>query len=145
MRFLLLLITMAVCLTACDHRQPSSSILSDAEVQKKLAGTWRGKGEYGVCTFVVASNGDYAAQTVFTKAALKRPNDIRNLSTEGTWIIKDGVLIATCTKSNASNAPLYLPMIDRLTIVRLDDRELVTRYDGQRPEIFEMVYQRVMK
>jgi hypothetical protein len=138
MRFMSLLITMAVCLTACGHHQPSLSSLSDAEVQKKLTGTWREQGEHAVCTFVVASNGDFVTQGVFNEA-----HGVRKLTMKGTWIVKNGILIQTYTKSSQTNA--HLPISDPLAIVRLDDRELVLRYDGRRPEIIEMVYQRVIK
>jgi hypothetical protein len=88
MKCVLFLITLAVCLPACDHPRASLSSSSDAEIQKKLAGTWRRENGKWSCVVVVGSNGNYAAQS----------DSIRNVSEEGTWIIKDRKLIS-CLRS----------------------------------------------
>jgi len=130
MKCMFFLITLAVCLTACD-RQPSPSFSSDAEVHKKLVGTWREENGKRYCIWVFDSNGNYGAQS----------DGIRNVTEEGTWIVKDRILKETRTKSNRTDA--VLPSIARYIIVRLDDRELVMRLE-ERPEI-AVVYRKEMK
>ena len=133
MKCLLFLITLAVCLAGCDHHQPSLSSLSDAEIQKKLVGTWREGGHEKYSIVVVDSNGNFEAQS----------DPSRNITDGGTWIIKDRKLIWTYTKSNQTMAPAYLPNSNRCIIVRLDDRELVMKLEDD-PEHMA-IYQKQMK
>ena len=51
----------------------------------------------------------------------------------GTYVVKDGMLIQTMTKSRSTNTNMRLPMVfPPLRIVRIDDRELVVRTE-ERP------------
>jgi hypothetical protein len=70
-------------------------------------------------TIKVASNGSYTCQITSHS-----PSDgLRKSGLEGTFQVKDGVLIDTMTKNSNTNA--VLPMISRYRILRADDRELV--------------------
>ena len=138
MKCMFLLIMLSVCLTACEHHPASLSSMSDAEIQKKLAGTWRDQKGESYSIHVVASNGNYAGQAVFKDA-----DGIRNVTEEGTWIIRDRKLIQTCTKNSSPMAYAYIPTTESFIIVRLDERELVMKLE-ERPE-FDLVYHKQIK
>src|SRR5690349_4997315 len=98
---------------------------SDAGRQARLVGTWRysrsegnSNAVFSDLTFTVTESGIYISQGTVPQAH----------SIEGTAAIKNGILIITATKRD--NANVNPPLIDRQTIIQLDDRELVTQSEG---------------
>ena len=125
MRFALLLLALCLLLVACRDRQappePQSDALvpiaSDAELSKRLPGTWILQKSNFRSVITIASNGGYVAQ--ITAPSSNRTDTIYQ---EGTWQVKDGALIDTMTKD--SDETVQLPHTTRQWIYRADDREL---------------------
>jgi hypothetical protein len=97
-----------VTLLAWRHVRP----LRDAEMFGKLPGTWFLS--YG--SLDVHPDGSYVLQ--FTHS----PTD-GILTNEGTFQVRDGLLINTVTKSYRTNA--QLPQITRMRIIQMNDREMI--------------------
>jgi hypothetical protein len=68
--------------------------------------------------FTVTSNGGYTSRVTLPQTH----------TLAGTAEFKNGFLILTAT--NRDNATVPAPLVDRQTIVRFDDGELVTRSEG---------------
>jgi hypothetical protein len=97
---------------------------SDSQMQKKLVGTWvleetYAKGGDFKSTITVTTDGVYLCDLMTHSSS----NVIRNFTLEGTWKIKDGILIDTTTKHSITN--VHLPLISNAKVLRLDDQELV--------------------
>src|SRR5262245_8803625 len=90
----------------------------DAALQKRLVGTWRGGG----LVFTVTSNGGYTS-------TVSAP---QTHTLAGTAEVKNGFLIVTVT--NRDNATAPSPLVDRQTIVRFNNGELVVRSEGSNVE-----------
>lgn len=125
------MIMLSALLTACGQRDASPAE-SDAEIQKKLAGTWVKEetnkfGDQFRTVTVIAPDGSYVAEGTFVVS-----NKTNRFSQAGTILFSDGVLTDTATKHSNTNA--RLPMVERTRIVRLDDRELVLQ-SVERPEV----------
>jgi len=94
----------------------------DGKIQQRLAGTCVVELEHDMrSTRVVQSDGSYHCE-------VRRFSDGRTVSLEGTLLVKDGGLIDTTTKNSQTDAGLPFVMHGR--IIHMDDRELVTRWDG---------------
>jgi len=96
---------------------------SDASIQQAMTGTWAV--EFGGkirCTNVISSNGG------FTGTVTGFP-DGHVIQVAGTIIARGGDLIETITNSSEKNEPL--PLIVNGHIIRLDDHEMVTRWDAK--------------
>jgi hypothetical protein len=130
MRFALSFVALCLLLTVCRHRdalQQDSSYappqyFNDAEIQSTLPGTWIFEHRFLSISFrsvtTVGSNGDYVSQLTLTKS-----NDITTLQLEGTWQVRDGVLIDAMT--NNSDPEVHLPYTSERRISRANDHELV--------------------
>lgn len=70
----------------------------------------------------VAQDANYVS-TVFLP---RRTNGPRSIQQEGTWRVRDGVLIDTITKDSQTNAPT--PNTNYARIVSIDDQKLVLDY-----------------
>ena len=104
-------------LTGCNHH-------SDASVPTELMGTWVAEEVYThggsfESTVKIAPNGRYTCHVVHRNAS----NATHNVEIEGTFQVKDGVLIDTMTKHSQTNAPVPTTFHER--IVRMDRREMV--------------------
>src|SRR5262249_63251 len=107
----------------CNQPQP------DATLQKRLVGTWRYHESSGTAVkirsdlvFTVTSSGGY----FFTANPPPTPPP------RGQGQGRNGLLIITVT--NVDNATLSSPLVDRQTIVRFDNEELVIRSEGSTVE-----------
>jgi hypothetical protein len=122
------MVVLSLLLTDCGHRE-HSPVTSDAALQKRLSGTWifemeiQGEG-HRTCVHVYRADGSFAGE-----ATTVGSNKTDWVSEAGTFLVKDGVLIATNTKHNGTNAPT--PRVDHDRIVRVDDRELVVQSEDR--------------
>jgi hypothetical protein len=119
------IVLISLLVVGCGH--------SDAKIQQGLAGTWdidKGFGVHG--TVVTDLDGNYKSQFTGYK-------DGHISIVEGTLLVKDGVLVDTVTKDNATNA---VPRIYRGQIVRIDKDEFVMR---EEQDAYDTVAKRVDK
>ena len=117
MKLALSFLSVLLLLSGCNHH-------SDAAIPRVLLGTWVAEGVYplGVgfeSTVKIASDGRYTCHLVCHNAS----NATRTCEIEGTFQVKDGVLIDTITKHSQTNAPV--PIVLRERIVRMDRWEMV--------------------
>jgi len=125
------MIMLSLLLTACGQRHPSA-VETDAEIQKKLAGTWVNEetnkyGDQFRTVTVIAPDGSYVAEGTFVVS-----NKTDRFSEAGTIRVSGGVLTDTTTKHSDTNA--RLPFVERTRIVRFNDRDLVLQSE-ERPEV----------
>ena len=124
-------IMLIMLLTACEQREPSP-VMSDADIQQKLAGTWikemnLNDGVQVRSVTVFRPDGSYTG-----KGTIVGSNETQWASEAGTFLVRGGVLILTLTKHSSTNA--RLPVVTRDRIVRLTDRELVMKSE-ERPDL----------
>jgi hypothetical protein len=110
----IIFILLSCLLTACGGR--------DAELQRKLTGTWDGDlGQNVHSRTVVHADGSFEALlTGYPNGEL--------IKIEGMLQAKEGRLIDTVTKCSATNVPV--PYVLHGRMVRIDDHECVVRWDG---------------
>jgi hypothetical protein len=108
----------------CSHHPES-----DVTLQKRLVGTWRYHESSGTGVkirsdlfFTVTSSGGYTSKVTLPRAH----------ALGGTAEVRNGLLIITVT--NLDNATVPSPLVDRQTIVRFDNEELVIRSEGSTVE-----------
>ena len=107
-------IFLGLLLTGCSH--------SDSEIQRQLTGTWVETGDSFRSTRVVSPSGSFDFQI----SGLTNGVTVKE---EGTLLARDGGLIITLTKDSRTNAA-FSPQGLRGRIVRLNDQEMVVRWDG---------------
>lgn len=112
---------LTLLLVACNRHNTS-----DAALQQSLVGTWRFSTNYPSnkqfnCVSTVASNGVYICQLTNSAASLPAH------TLEGTWEVKDGLLIDTTTKLDHTNLPS--PHVVRAHIIRFENDELGVQYE----------------
>lgn len=107
MRFVLLL-PLIFILTGCGRRE--------ATLQRKLVGTWELTNKSGVIT--MSADGSFLSQfTGRTQVWVY----------EGTWQIRDGVIVVTTKKSNS----VPRSDVNLCRIIRADGHELIYDLSGQ--------------
>ena len=114
-------------LAACSRRdepKPASQVAG----RNKMAGNWLWTNAYMKGAFTVESNGNYVG-------VLKRvgSNHLRNIEMQGVMEIKDGVMIETVTKDTQTNGAV--PRTSRAQIIRMDEREMVLRWEGLESDV----------
>ncbi len=131
-RFGLSLIALSLLLAACSDRDASPEprsvapvpVASDAELGRRLPGSYVFEKDFYSTHFrsvsTLGANGAYVAYIAMTRHRTKKANAVTQ---EGTWLVKDGFLIKTVTKSSDTNA--HTPFTTSEWIRRADDRELV--------------------
>jgi hypothetical protein len=109
----------SLLLIGCNHR--------DAELRQKITGTW-----------IPSSNGTiYAAVTVssdgsfVSKFSVIRTNIPSELIYQGTWQVKDGVLITTITNVDGLEPHDPVGKIRNIKIIHMDEHEMTYLIDGQ--------------
>jgi len=117
MKYTITFLLLALLLMSCGRR--------DAKIQQKLTGTWgvdiNLKGRQLHSTSIVSPDGSFADEiTGFA--------DGRIMKTEGRLLATNGMLIDIVTKNSETNA--RVPGTLRGRIVRLNDHELIVRWDG---------------
>ena len=90
---------------ACKRHEESA----DNKIQKTLPGTWvfdarYASGSSNQCTVDVAQDASYVSTVVLPG----RTNGPRSIHQEGTWRVKDGVLIDTITRDSIDDQKLVL-------------------------------------
>ncbi len=119
----------------------------DAQVGDKLTGNWVATGSYRnggnfKSTLTIGRSGNYVCHLVTQGES----GPTRTNALEGTFQIKDGILTDTVTKHSNTNA--VLPMITRARIVRIDEGEMVLKWDlaeGVESATNEVVFRRLGK
>jgi hypothetical protein len=103
----------SLLVTACDNR--------DAKLRKEIAGAWTHEDSDSSGVMILASDSSFKS-----KWTLAFSNTAREWTCEGTWIVKDGFLVATITNSTAKNSTHTEPVgsIDRLKIIAFDGHHL---------------------
>ena len=125
MKFVLVIVLLSLSVTGCGR--------SDEKIQRGLAGTWdidKGFGLHGAV--IIDLDGNCKSQFTGYK-------DGHISIVEGTFLVKDGVLVDTITKDNSTNA---VPRVYRGRIVRINKHEFVMR-EGH--DIYDTVAKRVEK
>jgi hypothetical protein len=125
------ILVLSLFAAAC-RRHPEPATPSDEGLQKKLAGVWvcehkSASGQEMIDTIDLTPGGTYAA-------VHKLPNrklGPRTTEESGAWRIEDGVLIITQTATSLRDANAQGPGVERVKIVRLDDRELELEFAGR--------------
>jgi len=107
-------IFLSLLLTGCGRR--------DSQIQQELTGTWVETGDSFRSTRVVSPSGSFDFQITGLTNGI-------TVKEEGTLLARDGDLIITLTKDSRTNAT-FSPQGLRGRIVRLNDHELVVRWDG---------------
>jgi hypothetical protein len=120
MKIYLLIFALGLALVGCDPQA--------VDTHPKLAGTWLedrtlASGGHFKCILQVGPSG-----AITNLITITGPASEQSLRWEGTWEIKDGVLIETITKDSQPNAPV--PRVFRPRIVRMTARELVLKYEN---------------
>lgn len=117
----------------------------DTKITKILAGTWAATGRYRngqefKSTVIVDQRGNYVCELVTQRESGR----VQTNTLEGTFQAEEGVLTDTVTKHSNTNA--VLPMIARARIVRLDDAEMILKWDlaeGIEAPTSEVVFRRL--
>jgi hypothetical protein len=96
-------------LTGCNR--------GDTKLRQQIAGTWITSDSNGIIK--INSDGSFV-----TKWTIANTNTIYKLIYEGTWQIKDGIMISTISKADGYERHEVVGTVDRYKIIRLNDREL---------------------
>lgn len=126
MRFVLLLSVVNLALVSCSRR--------NGDPQAAIAGTWLlardiPGGSHFQSTTIIARDGHYVSQISIVHS--NHPS--RNAAEfQGTFEIKDGLLIDTINKDSQTNS--RVPRTSRARIIRMNDREIVVKYEEQDTE-----------
>lgn len=121
------LIVFGLLLIGCNDRESS--------FRNRLVGTWayRNKNykKYSVVTF-------FSDGRVNSKWTLVSSNDTKEWSYQGTWKVRDGILIFTVTNGSAKNSTnlAAIGTVERYNIIKLDRDQLVI-VDGQQTNVFD--------
>jgi len=109
MKHTIVFIFLGLLLTGCGRH--------DAELQKKMAGSWSG-GVFFKMT--LAPDGSYVSEWAHT-------NGLTYLTYQGTWAVRDGQLISTLTNCIAQDTTNFeaVGSVHRFKIVQADDSSLV--------------------
>lgn len=100
------------------------SNISDKQIQRELTGTWFftwPKGRHLTTTNVIKPDGSYMSKV----SGFANGKTIR---TEGTFIITNGVALATVTNENGTT--LHTPKTMKWHIIRLNSHELIWSNNG---------------
>jgi hypothetical protein len=114
MKYTITFIFLALLLTGCGRR--------DAKIQQQLTGTWVETGDSYRSTRVVSPSGSFDFQITSLTNGI-------TVKEAGTFLVRDGDLIVTVTNDSRTNASL-MPQGLHGRIVRLDEHDLVVRWDG---------------
>jgi hypothetical protein len=98
-------------------------ISRDRDFRQSLAGVWSWELENMRCTNIVAPDGSFVSQLMFS-----HPDRTNTYQMAGTWHIKDGSLIETVTSD--SNKRARVPRTHSGQIVRMDASEFVVAWQG---------------
>ena len=124
MRRAFTILTLVLLLGACSGKVEFKRPSSDEEIRQKLPGTYLVKVDYpggnsrGTTTFTPQGG-------LFTKLALTRSNETRNVFYEGYWQVQDGFLFTTVTNTDNTEVRAAVGHTNQLKIVSLDEHELV--------------------
>jgi hypothetical protein len=119
MKFALTLFAIGLLALGCNKQT--------APTQNKLVGTWvfetnNPNGEKFTSTITVGADGLYVGHIT----SLEHSNTLREFDLEGTWQIKDGVLIDIMTKhSGTTNENLKIG--SRAQIIQFNQQQLIVR------------------
>ena len=122
MKYTIAILALSIFLTACGHR-------SDAEVRKNLPGAWHfimPSSDQNRSVFTISPGGDFTNDLIRSDGTL-------DFVSSGTFLVQDGYLIGTVTKSSQKSQKV--PFVLRTKIVRADDSEMVIVADGTTNEI----------
>ena len=128
MKYLSLFVVLSLLLTGCGSR--------DAKIQQQVAGTWVVEVDRNIRSLnIIRPDGRFAAKvTGFTNGSV--------IMIEGTIQARGGGLIETVTKSSQKSEKV--PFVVHGQIIRLNERELVTKWDTK-PQSVVVVARRVQK
>jgi hypothetical protein len=108
-KFALSFFTISLLLTGCNS--------GDTKLRQQIAGDWINS--YSNCTITIASNGSFTTRWTIVKS-----NFTSELTYQGRWQIKNGVMISTSTNVSGPEPHESVGTTDRNKIIRLNDREL---------------------
>jgi hypothetical protein len=119
--FASILAILALIVSACNQNP-------DARAQKLLVGTWSMTANYewgynATITISIGPDGKYVCQVV----GRGESGTERTFDMQGTWHVQNGVLIDTMIYNSTTN--YTLPSVSRGRIVRIDNREMLLRWE----------------
>ncbi|MEJ0088235.1 MAG: hypothetical protein WDM80_00530 [Limisphaerales bacterium] len=118
MRFALSFFMMSLLLTGCNHH--------DAELRQKITGTWTVNSNGINGTISVASDGSFISK--FSVIGTKITSE---LIYQGTWRVKDGVLITTITNVDGLEPHEPVGKIRNMKILHMDEHEMAYLVNGE--------------
>jgi hypothetical protein len=117
---LLSVVLVAVCVVLLWRH---AKISRNRDFSQRLAGAWSWELYNIRCTNIVAPDGSFTAQTIFS-----HPKSTNTYQMSGAWHIQDGSLIETVTSD--SNKRARVPRTHSGKIARIDASELVVVWQG---------------
>ncbi len=109
---------MSLLLTGCNHH--------DAELRQKITGTWTVNSNGINGTISVASDGSFISK--FSVIGTKITSE---LIYQGTWRVKDGVLITTITNVDGLEPHEPVGKIRNMKILHMDEHEMAYLVNGE--------------
>lgn len=124
MRSRLLCLIPILLLSACDPRSGKGAPASDAELQRRLVGTWRADAQLTNGTRVECETRVDAAGSYVLFLTNRLAENVRARMISGVWQVRAGLLTDTITNDGGGGGilPRTLPAVK---ILRLDEQELV--------------------
>ena len=86
-----------------------------AQLSQQIAGTWKHEGGFGM---TISSDGSFSSGS-------------SNVAYQGTWLVKDDVLVMTITNATSTRQHEPVGSVDRMKIVQADDSHLTLESGGQ--------------
>jgi hypothetical protein len=115
MKLLLTVILFSLLLAGCNGQ--------DTKIRQQIVGNWTNSG-LGM-SFIITSDGSFSSA---------RPS--HHNAYEGTWLIKDGVLITTVTNATGTNLTVKAGDVRDFKIVHLDDHQFY--FQDRKQAVFYM-------
>jgi len=122
----ILFLVLLPMLVACNRHGEPSQARGDAELGRKMIGTWSSDtfGAHSKGMTTVVPNGHYVCEIKIFGS-----NGVRQVELNGTLQVTNGTLVDTITGDSQTNAA-PVPRTSQAQIMRLDENELVLRYEG---------------
>jgi hypothetical protein len=122
MKWVLRILTLSICLTACGRRQETQLSTAEKALRQQLLGTWISgveKPGIGWSGGVLTMRQD---STFVSRYTNRWANGSKEFAYEGTWTVKDRAVLFTYTKTSELKV-VPAGTTDHCQIVRLDDQE----------------------
>jgi hypothetical protein len=119
MKYTIIFTMLSLLATGCSRRDSQVSKQNDAQLGRQIAATWTQEGGQSL---TISPDGSFSSSW---------SSGNRFLKYQGTWLVKDQMLVETVT--NASGTMPHYPVggVERVKIIQVDDSRLAIEQDGQ--------------